>query len=111
MAGKAMQTPPKSFSALNNADIKFGKIKDENGKEHDLSHGLYQLYLRSSDRTLRENAFKSMQGKYFDLENTMAELLYGEIQSHVFQARVRKFHPALRPPFFPKKFHNRFTAP
>jgi len=103
MAGKAMQTPPKVFSALNNADIKLGKIKDQTGQEHDLSHGLYQIYLRSPDRTLRENAFKTMQGKFFDFENTITELLYGEIQSHVFNARTRAFPSSLDAALFPKK--------
>jgi oligoendopeptidase F len=103
MAGKAMQTPPKVFSSLNNADIKLGKIKDQTGQEHNLSHGLYQLYLRSFDRTLRENAFKAMHGKFHDFENTITELLYGEIQSHVFTARARKFPSALEAALFPKK--------
>src|SRR5439155_118579 len=39
MAGKSMQTAPKAFSALNNADIKLGKIKDQTGEEHNLTHG------------------------------------------------------------------------
>ena len=103
MAGKPMQTPPKVFAALNNADIKLGKIKDHTGKEHELSHGLYQLYLRSPDRTLRENAFKGMHEKFFDFENTLAELLYGEIQSHIFGARARGFPSSLEAALFPKK--------
>ncbi len=102
MAQKPMQTPPKAFSALNNADIKFGKVKDQEGKEHDLSHGLYQLYLRSPDRVLRENAFRGMHNKYADLENTMAELLYGEVQSHIFNARTHNFASSLEAALFPK---------
>jgi oligoendopeptidase F len=102
MAAKAMQSPPKAFSALNNADIKFAKVKDRNGQEHDLSHGLYQLYLRSPDRILRKNAFNGMQDKYIDLENTLAELLYGEIQTHVFSARIHRFSSCLQAALFPK---------
>ena len=103
MAGKPMQTPPKAFSALNNADIKLGKVKDGTGNERELSHGLYQMYLRSPDRTLRANAFKGMLGKYTDLENTMAELLYGEMQSHIFAARAHQFSSSLEAALFPKK--------
>ena len=103
MAGKSMQTPPKAFSALNNADIKLGTVKDQTGKEHELTHGLYQLYLRSPDRTLRENTFKGLHEKYFGMENTMAELLYGEIQSHIFTARARNFPSSLEAALFPKK--------
>lgn len=103
MADKTMQTSPKTFSALNNADIKLGKVKDSSGKEHDLTHGLYQIYLRSSDRILRENAFKGMSEKYLELENTMAELIYGEIQSHIFISRARHFPSSLETALYPKK--------
>lgn len=102
MAGKPMQVSSKAFSALNNADIKFGSVKDSSGKEHVLSHGLYQMYLRSPDRTLRENAFKTMHGKFLDYENTIGELLYGQIESHWFDARARKFKSSLEAALFPK---------
>lgn len=100
IAGKALQTPPKAFSALNNADIKFKQVKDSSGQSHDLTHGLYQLYLRSPDRILRENAFKSMHGEFFNLENTMAELLNGGVQSHIFNAKARHFPNALNAALF-----------
>ncbi len=48
MAGKTMQTAPKAFSALNNADLKLGKVCDQTGRELELTHALYQLYLSLS---------------------------------------------------------------
>jgi oligoendopeptidase F len=101
MSGKALQAPPRAFSALNNADLKFGKVKDSNGVEHDLTHGLYQLYLRSPDRVLRENAFKEMHGKFEGFENTIAELINGEIEGHFFNARARNFNTCLEAALFP----------
>ncbi|MFZ0564729.1 MAG: oligoendopeptidase F [Chlamydiales bacterium] len=103
MATKPLQTIPKTFSALNNADIKLGHVKDQTGKEQELSHGLYALYLRSQDRVLRKNAFKGMHEKYQDLENTMAELLFGKVQDHVFNATARQYPSALEAALFPKK--------
>lgn len=103
MAGKSMQTPPKAFSALNNADIKLGKITDHEGKEHELTHGLYQMYLRSQDRTLREHAFKGMHNAFYGFENTLAELLYGQVQSHLFNARARHYPTCLDAALFSKK--------
>lgn len=99
-AGKALQTPPKAFSALNNADIKFKSVKDSSSQSHDLTHGLYQLYLRSPDRILRENAFKAMHGEFFNLENTMAELINGGVQNHIFNAKARHFPNALNAALF-----------
>lgn len=103
LAEKPFQSSSKAFSALNNADIKFGKVVDEKGEEQELSHGLYQLYLRSPDRTLRKNAFQRMLSRYADLENTLAELIYGEIQSHIFHAKARGYPSALEAALFPKK--------
>lgn len=103
MAGKPLQTSPKAFSALNNADIKFKKIKDQEGNEHELTHGLYQTYLRSQDRVLRENAFKGMHNAFLGFENTLAELLFGEIQGHVFNAKARHYSSSLDAALFSKK--------
>lgn len=101
MVGKPLQAPPKAFSALNNADIKFEKIKDSKGESHEMTHGLYQLYLRSPDRVLRQNAFNEMMGRFANYENTIAELLNGEMEGHFFNARARNFSTCLEAALFP----------
>ena len=103
MAGKPLQAASKAFSALNNADIRFGTVKDSEGREHPLSHGFYQLYLRSPDRTLRENAFKGMHAQFLAYENTLCELLFGQVQSHIFEAQAHNFKSSLEAALFPKK--------
>lgn len=102
MAAKALQAPHKAFSAINDADFKFGVISDSKGNEKELTHGLYGLYIRDHDRTLRENAFKTLQGKYLSYENTLCELINGQIQSHVFNAKARKYASSLEAALFPK---------
>lgn len=101
MSGKALSSMQRAFSALNDADFKFGTILDKAGLPHDLTHAQYGLYLRSNDRTLRENAFKTYHGKYHSYENTLAELLNGQIESHVFNAKARGFPSALDAALFP----------
>lgn len=102
LAGKALQAPNKAFSAINDADFKFGSIADKTGKPRELSHALYGIYIRDQDRTLRANAFKQMHGKYLKYENTLCELLNGQIQAHVFNARARKYGSCLEAALFPK---------
>lgn len=102
MAGKALQTSSKAFSALNDADFKFGTIKNSKGEDKDLTHGLFGLYLRDRDRTLRENAFKTLHGKYKDYENTLCELLNGQVQVHIFNAKARHYSSSLDAALFPK---------
>lgn len=102
LAGKAMQTPSKAFCAINDADFKFESATDSHGKTRPLSHGTFGLYVRDQDRTLRENAFRNMHGKYLDYENTMTELLNGEVQSHWFNAQARHYPSCLDAALFPK---------
>lgn len=115
MAAKALQAPHKAFSALNDADFSFGIVKDSKGHERELTHGSYSMYLRDRDRTLRENAFKTLQGKYQAHQNTLCELLGGEIQSHLFNAKARNYPTSLDAALYPKNidtavYHSLITA-
>lgn len=101
MTGKALAATYSAFSALNDADFKFGAILDQKGISQELTHARYGLYMRSQDRTLRENTFKAYHGKYKDFENTLAELLNGQVQSHVFNAKARGFSSSLEAALFP----------
>lgn len=102
MAGKALQAPHKAFSAINDADFKFGTILDSEGKSRELTHGSYGLFIRDQDRTLRQAAYKKLLGKYESYENTLCELLNGQVQSHVFNARARGYQSSLDAALFPK---------
>ena len=111
LANQPLQAAQKTFSAINNIDFDFGKVLDEKGKEKELTHALYSLYLRDHDRTLRKNAFQHYHGQYLQYENTMAELIAGNVQSHVFEMRVRRYASCLDAALFPKNvssavYHN-----
>ena len=100
-SGLALETPERAFGAFNNADMKFPEIVDSQGKKHELTHGKYTTYLRSQDRVLRENAFKTMQKSFLAYENTLCELINGEVQKHLFFAKARKFRSCLEAALFP----------
>ncbi len=102
LAGQALETPQRAFSAINNADFKFGTIKDSNGNEKELTHATYGMYLRDSDRTLRKNAFLAVQTKYQSYENSIAEMLSGNVQGHLFDARARKYNSCVEASLYPK---------
>lgn len=102
LAGKSLETAQKSFHAINNSDFKFGFVLDCEGKERELSHGSYNLYLREKDRVLRCNAFKRMCEQFACYENTLAQLFSGQVQGHLFQTRVRGYSCCLESALFPK---------
>jgi oligoendopeptidase F len=89
------------FSSFNNADIKFDKIQDKDKKLYPLSHASYLVYLKSHDRILRQNAFEKIHEKYYEYENTLTELLYGEIKNACFISNSRNYDSALKASLFP----------
>lgn len=102
LAGQALHSSHKAFSAINDADFKFGTVLDSNNNEKELTHGLFGVYLRDQDRTLRKNAFLKLHHKFQSYENTLCELINGNIQAHVFNARARKYATCLDAALFPK---------
>lgn len=83
-----------TFGMLNNADLSFPVIEDENGKEIELTHGRYINFLESDDQSVRETAFKAMYDTYGSFINTFASTLSGAIKKHNFNAKVRKYNSA-----------------
>ena len=102
LAEQALDAPHKAFSAISDADFKFGTVLDKEGKKKPLTHGTFGLYLRDQDRTLRKNAFTALLGKYSEYENSITELLNGQMQKHLFQARSRNYGSCLDAALFPK---------
>lgn len=99
-AGEIIQAPSKIFRMLNNADITFPAIRDEDGNEVEVTHGRYVQFLESADRRVRKDAFTSLYGSYGKLKNTMAAVLGSSVKKDVFQARVRKYPSALEAALF-----------
>jgi oligoendopeptidase F len=101
LAGNALETPSRTFGSFNNADLKFPNVEDRSGKKLELTHGKYLLYLRSEDRKLRKEAFTGVHNSFLAYENTLADLISGEMQKHLFNARARKYKNCLEAALFP----------
>ncbi|MFZ4098735.1 MAG: oligoendopeptidase F [Chlamydiia bacterium] len=101
MAGMALAAPKKAFTALNNVDLQFGEVLDGEGQKRQLTHGLYQVYMKSQDRVLRENAFTGLFEQYGQHLHTITELLNGEMQSQLFQARGHRYRTCLEAALMP----------
>lgn len=88
---EATQGASAIFNLLNNADLKFPDIKDENGAEVELTHGRYNMFLESSDREVRRNAFHAYYSAYRQFGGTVAAILESNIRQACFYSRVRKY--------------------
>ncbi|MFZ5986836.1 MAG: oligoendopeptidase F [Bacillota bacterium] len=83
------------FTMLNNADIKFPFIKDEDGEEVELTKGRYVKFLESKDRRVRKDAFNALYSTYGKFRNTLAASLTGNIKAAKFYATASKYNSSL----------------
>lgn len=93
--GNISTAPGTIFGMLNNADMKFPKVKNENGEEVELTHGRYIQFLESRNREVRRNAFKAMYDTYAKQKNTIASTLSANVTKNIFYARARKYPSVL----------------
>lgn len=95
LGGEVRSTPYNAYNLLTNADIKFPKIRDEKGREIELDDSAYYLYMRSTDRRVREDAYEAIVGTYGNYRNTAAALLNGAVQGHIFNMKARNYDNCL----------------
>ena len=82
------------YNTLNDADLHFGKIKDENGDTVELTHGNRSQFTESTDREVRKAAVLAYQKPYHDLRNTFAATLNSYIDSRNSIATLRHYKSA-----------------
>src|SRR5687767_8727277 len=83
------RAPSDAFTALDNADLTFGRVRDETGKEIELTKARHALLLRSKDREIRRQASETFTRAYLDHRHTLGALHGASVRGDVFQARVR----------------------
>lgn len=93
-ASEVMAVPGNTFSMLNNADLKFPTIQDENGNDVQITHGRILRFFESPNRRVRKEAFDGLYGTYKKYRNTFASMLNGQVKKNLFQAKVRKYPSA-----------------
>lgn len=95
MASDVTGAPGQIYQMINNADIEYPSIEDEDGEEVQLTKGRYLKFMQSKDRRVREDAFKAFYSSYKDMKNTMATTLSSNIKADIFSAKVRKYDSTL----------------
>ena len=83
------------FRAIDSSDLIFGTIRDEQGNEGELTNSRDGAFLHSTDRRVREDAWKGLFTGYQSLNHTLAANYEGHVKSRVFFARARGFESRL----------------
>lgn len=95
LSSEVAHAPHDIFTMLNNADIKFPFIKDENGEDIEVTKGRYVKFLESKDRRVREDAFHAVYDTYKKQNNTLAATLTSNVKKNRFYSIVRKYGSSL----------------
>lgn len=82
------------FTMLNNADIRFGTVTDDEGNSLELTHGNYITLMESHSREVRKEAFTHMYEAYKKQINTIATAYSYNTKTDVVTARIRKYESA-----------------
>ncbi|WP_314588741.1 oligoendopeptidase F [Paenibacillus terrigena] len=93
--GNISQAPSTIYGMINNADMKFPKVKDKKGVERELTHGSYIQFLESDNVEVRRNAFKAVYETYGKQKNTIAASLNANVSKNIFYSRARKYPSVL----------------
>lgn len=83
-----------TFSILDNADLIFPIVKDDNGKEVEITHGNFISLMESKDRNVRKAAYEAMYSTYEQFQHTYAKTLQTNVKVQNYQARVHKYDSA-----------------
>ena len=79
------------YTMLNNADLSFGTIIDEDGDEATLTHGNYIKFMECHDRDVRRSAYNAMYDAYKKLLNTISTAYNYNTKTDVVTSRIRKY--------------------
>ena len=93
--GKLFNNNHMTYSLLKDSDITFDSIKDESGKEVELTCSNYSIYIESTDRRVRQDAFKSLYKTYKQFINTFASTLNGSVNEIITHAKIKKYNSAI----------------
>ena len=93
-------TPADIFETLNDTDLRFGRLRDENDELKTLTHGSYLRFLESPDRKVRRAAFNRVYNTYAKLKNSFAATLDATVKKHVISARLRHYNSPLEAALF-----------
>lgn len=78
-------------SIFSNSDLRFGKIKDENGKSVELTDTNYVANLMSNDRRVRQSAFRTLYKTYEQFGNTYATMYNARVKESCTLAKIRGY--------------------
>ena len=93
---EAFQVPSNVFDLLNDVDMTFEDIKDEEGNIISVTESNYSSLVKSSSRRVRHDAYYSLYNGYKKLKNTFSATLAGNVKVDSLIAKIRGYDSVLQ---------------
>ena len=97
------------YDLFTGSELVFPKIKDEEGKEAQLTAGNYSVFMTSKDREVRKAAFEAYYGTYNKYRNLLAMTLMNHVKMFATDSQIRHYksslESALKPNNIPVEVH------
>jgi oligoendopeptidase F len=100
-ASELARVPSNAFTFLDNADIRYGVVVDEDGSEIELTKGQYLRLLERRAREVRQRAYEVFNAPYLAHRHTLGALLAGSTHADAFYARARRYQSSLQAALYP----------
>lgn len=90
-AGEMANAPDTIYSMMTDADFTFGKVKDEEGNEVELTSGRFIPLLESKNREVRKGAYEAYYKRYHEFANTLSATYAASVKKDIFFAKARGY--------------------
>jgi len=95
LVGPVASAPSRIFTMIDDADISYGSIIDEEGNELQLTKQRYYKIMESTDRRVRRDANKAYNEAYLNYINTLAATLAASVKRDYFYMKARGYNSCL----------------
>lgn len=100
MQGEMSQASNQIFRQLNDADMKWGMVKNEKGELVELGHSSFSALLHSPKRSVRQESFHKYYEQFEAHKQTLAATYNASVQRDVYYARARGYKSSLEMALF-----------
>jgi oligoendopeptidase F len=95
LAAPVTDCPQNIFNMIDNADIKYPNIIDENGQEIELTRGRAAQIMESPNRELRRRTSQAINDVYHKYKNSLAGALSASVDCDIFYTKARGYNSCL----------------
>lgn len=101
LSGMISGTAQQVYSTFSNAEMPKPEVTLSDGEKVALGSAQYSKYRASGNRADREIVFDAYWNNYAKFKATFGETLYGNVKTHMFQAKARNYQSSLEAALYP----------